>query len=93
MDILAVGDFTVTLSGDNAVLSFQPAGTNVFYISSVFSGSSFKYSLYDGTDVSQQGQSVDNGQPRGFFITNSVYLRIPNQGAGDHSAFCALQIK
>tara|TARA_Y100000296_G_C5051356_1_gene194999 strand:- start:47 stop:328 length:282 start_codon:yes stop_codon:yes gene_type:complete len=93
VDILAVGDFTITLSGDNAVLAFQPAGSNVFYISSVFSGSSFKYSLTDGTDLSQQGQSVDNGQPRGFFIDNSVYLRIPNQGAGDHSAFSSLQIK
>jgi len=93
VDILAVGDFTITLSGDNAVLAFQPAGSNVFYISSVFSGSSFKYALTDGTDVSQQGQSVDNGQPRGFFIDNSVYLRIPNQGAGDHSAFSSLQIK
>jgi hypothetical protein len=93
VDILAIGDFNISFSGDNVVLSFQPAGSNVFYISSVFSGSSLKYSLTDGTDVSQQGQSVDNGQPRGFFIDNSVYLRIPNQGAGDHSAFSGLQIK
>jgi hypothetical protein len=90
---MAVGDVTVTMSASNTILTFQPAGANVFFINAVFSASGTMYSLYNGANVTQQGQGITNGIPRGFFVTNSIYLRIPAQGGADFSGFSAIQTK
>jgi len=93
VDILAVGDVNVSISAANTVLDFQPAGSNVFFVTIVFSNNSYMYNLTNGTLITQQGYGVTNGAPRGFFVDNSIYLRIPAQGGSDVSGFTAIQIK
>ena len=88
---MAIGDVNVAISAANTELTFQPSGTNVFFVNLVWAKDAQLPNLTDGALITQQGYGVTNGFPRGFFITNSFYLRIPAQGGADISGYSMIQ--
>lgn len=89
---MAVGDVVSALSGDNAALTFQPAaGVEVCIKSIIASFSSSSLHLTDGTNDSMNFRS--DIYPNPHFLTNTLFLEIPAQGAGSRSAYTGIQTK
>ena len=95
---MAVDDIISGISGDNAVLDFQPAsGVEVMIIMIGMDNQTNSPALYDGTNESLliSGGTNDRRDLTNIKIpvTNSIYLRLPALGAGNRSCYAGVQIK
>jgi hypothetical protein len=94
---MAVGDVVNGISGNNAILTFQPAiGVEclITYINANFGAMAFR--LTDGVNSTPGNQTAT--QPASpsnmkMFVNNALFLQIDAGGAGFYNGFTGLQIK
>jgi hypothetical protein len=89
---MAVGDTVQGFSSDNTDLIFQPAATVSVIILSAHSTVN-PAMLYNGTNIAQVDNNKLQGMNQKMIITNTFWIRLQAQGAGDFSGFTGIQIK
>jgi len=89
---MAVGDTVQGFSSANADLIFQPAATVSVIILSAHSTVN-PAMLYNGASVAQGDNNKLQGMNQKMIITNTYYIRLQAQGAGDYSGFTGIQIQ
>lgn len=95
---MAIDDIVNGISGDNAVLDYQPAaGVEADIRSTGIKTDTAGQTLYDGTNLSlnqSTAQGVANGGKPilGMQITNTRYIRVGAMGAGVKSSYTAIVI-
>lgn len=95
---MAVGDVINGISGDNALLTFQPAAGVECVITIVFygdSGGTFNPALYNGTNIAYRRLAANefSGGVVKFPINNTRYLYISARGAGYYGGYAGIQTK
>lgn len=86
---MAVDDIINGISGDNAVLEYQPAAGVESIVTIFFTTSSV--ALYNGTNFTV-GNTATSGRVS-MGITNTRWVRVPAQGAGNFGGYSAIQVK
>lgn len=95
---LVVGDVVNGLSGDNAILIFQPAaGVEVVITTQNTDAISASIQTFDGVNDSFTITSSANSGRTNFmnmklFITNALHVRFLALGVGSRSAFSGVEI-
>ena len=97
---MAVGDIYATIK-NNGTFTWQPAGTNVFLITSILQGYRVRLNIEDGVNNVQIAHSVlklETGDNTGdtvniqkIFITNAHYFVWDTVGAGETTQLTAIQ--
>ncbi len=95
---MAIGDVVSGQGVANTILTFQPAvGVECIITQAGSSVAGWIY-LTDGVKltgmlVTHNGATTDANNSMKLFVTNSLYLQLPANGAGTIGAYCGLQIK
>ena len=95
---MAVGDVVSGQGVANTILTFQPAVGSECIITQAGCSIAGWINLTDGVSltgmlVTHGGSTTDSNNSMKLFVTNSLYLQIPANGAGTIPAYCGLQIK
>jgi hypothetical protein len=92
---MAVGDIYATIK-NNGTFTWQPAGTNVFLITSIYQGYAVRLNIEDGANnvqIIHATVTLTAPNPlQKIFISNSHYFVWDTVGAGETTQLTAMQM-